>query len=123
MRFFKFFLLAVLFVFGVLFFVQNKDVLGTDMPLVLNTYLGYTWQPAPIPFFFVVVLAFFVGAVACLLCLISDRLRNSMQLRDCRKRIRALEAEVKALRQIPLVEAQETVEASSAKDKNSALPA
>ncbi|MDR2123667.1 MAG: LapA family protein [Desulfovibrio sp.] len=99
MRFIKVLLLLVIFVAGLIFFVQNSAALGTDLQLKFDLYYkGLSWQGQAIPFYFVVLAAFALGMLFAVLMLFVDRLRLGCTLMGSRRAVRTLEKEVNRLR-------------------------
>ena len=98
MRFIKVLLLLVLFIFGLLFFVQNSEALGTHLKLKLDLYYGFKWEGIEIPFYFVVLAAFGVGMLFATACLFIDRIRLGCALVGRKRAVRTLEKEVGRLR-------------------------
>jgi hypothetical protein len=98
MRFIKVLLLLVLFIFGLLFFVQNSEALGTHLKLKLDLYYGFKWEGMEIPFYFVVLAAFGVGMLFATALLFIDRVRMGCALVGRKRAVRSLEKEVDRLR-------------------------
>lgn len=91
MRFIKVLLLLVLFIAGLLFFVQNSEVLGKEMQLNFNLYYNdISWQSAPRPLYFVVLAAFGVGMLFATLLLFIDRVRLGCTVMSLKRSTRAL---------------------------------
>ncbi|MDL2316691.1 DUF1049 domain-containing protein [Desulfovibrio sp. OttesenSCG-928-A18] len=99
MRFIKVLLLLVIFVFGVLFFVQNSAVLQTEMKLDLDLVYGYHWTVEKIPFYFVVLAAFALGMLFALGLLLIDRIRLGCALVGKSRSVRLLEKQVHTLQE------------------------
>lgn len=103
MRFLKALWLTVFFFFSLIFFIQNNEVLGQKLSLKFDFYyFNYVWTNTAVPFYFVVLVGFFAGAIVTLGYLFMDRLRIRMELSRCRKIIRKQDKEIKKLRNIPL---------------------
>ncbi|MDL2216391.1 lipopolysaccharide assembly protein LapA domain-containing protein [Desulfovibrio sp. OttesenSCG-928-M14] len=98
MRFVKVLLLLVLFIFGLLFFVQNSDALATNLRLQFDLYYGFKWEGQEIPFYFVVLAAFGLGMLFATLLLLIDRIRLGCSLMGRNRAVRSLEKEVERLR-------------------------
>ena len=114
MRFLKALWLAVFFFAALIFFIQNNDVLGQKMALQLDFYFfNYIWKGTAVPFYFVVLAGFLVGALSTLGFLIMDRIRLRLELRRARKEARDLSKELKALREIPLQPAPVMIESTA----------
>lgn len=92
MRFLKALLLLLVFFVGLLFFVQNSEVLGYKMSLVFDLYVGgLRWNTPEVPFFFLVIVAFAVGMLLGIVLMFLDRVRVSGELRKARKDARSAE--------------------------------
>ena len=103
MRFLKALWLTFFFFFSLLFFVQNKEVLGQQLTLVFDTYyFNYTWTNTAVPFYFVVLTGFLAGVIATIGYFFMDTIRARSELGRCRKIIRKQDKEIKTLRAIPL---------------------
>ena len=106
MRFIKVFLLVLIFFFFTCFVSQNHTVLGQNLSFRLDFFVLPVYESIPLPLYFIVLIAFLVGALVCLLILLGDRLRAGFALRKARKRINVLEQEVALLRALPLREGE-----------------
>lgn len=92
MRFIKVLLLLVLFVFGLLFFVQNSAVLGSELKLQFDLYYNdLKWTSDGVPFYFVILAAFAVGMLFATCCLLIDRIRLGCALMSQKRALRNLE--------------------------------
>ena len=98
MRFIKVLLLLVLFIFGLLFFVQNSGALATNLKLKFDLYYGLNWEGQEIPFYFVVLASFGVGMLFATCLLFIDRIRLGCSLMGQKRSVRNLEREVQRLR-------------------------
>jgi hypothetical protein len=104
-------------------FTQNNEVLGQKLALKFNFYyFDYIWSNTAVPFYFVVLVGFFAGALVTLGYLIMDRIRTRMELSRCRRVILKQEKELKKLRAIPL-EATPLIEGSDAEKSSNPTPA
>ena len=63
MRYIKVLLLVLLIFFSLVFFFQNQTALSTAMTLKLNLFFVPEMTSIPLPFYFIVIVAFFVGAL------------------------------------------------------------
>ncbi len=124
MRYLKVIILVLFFFVSMIFFFQNQAVLSTDMTLNLNLFFTEPMQSIPLPFYFLVLAAFFVGALLAVLALIWDKMNISARLMKATWRVRSLEKEVATLRAnqakaLPIIpqEAVQTV-TITAEDKN-----
>lgn len=98
MRFLKILWITLLFFFGALFLLQNKEVLSQPMTLELDLFFTEKFTSIKLPYYFIVLCSFAAGAVSAIGYLILSRLRLGMELRRARKRSRVLEKELNALR-------------------------
>lgn len=98
MRFIKVLLLLVLFIFGLLFFVQNSETLAKPLGLQFDLYYGFKWTGQEVPFYFVILVAFGVGMFFATALLFIDRIRLGCQLMGRTRALRNLEKEVVRLR-------------------------
>lgn len=98
MRFIKVLLLLVLFIFGLLFFVQNSEALSTNLKLQLDLHYGFKWAGQEVPFYFVVISAFGIGMLFATALLFIDRIRLGCALVGRKRAVRTLEREVDRLR-------------------------
>ncbi|MBG0776540.1 MAG: LapA family protein [Desulfovibrionaceae bacterium] len=103
MRFFKVFLIVLVFFLSMIFFVQNNQVLSQTMSLELNLFVK-TWRSIPLPFYFLVLASFVAGAIFCLAYFLIEKMRLTRELKQCRSRLASLEQEVNSLRNLPLAE-------------------
>ncbi len=103
MRFLKALWLAIFFFFSLVFFIQNSEALGQKLSLKMDFYyFNYVWSNTAVPFYFVVMVGFFAGALLILGYLLLDQLRTKSELRRSRRQVRILDRELKKLREIPL---------------------
>lgn len=113
MRFLKALWLAVFFFAALIFLIQNNDALGQKLALQLDFYFfNYVWKSTAVPFYFVVLAGFLLGALSTLGFLLMDRIRLRLELRRARREARDLQREIKALREIPLQPAPVLIEAA-----------
>lgn len=122
MRFIKVLLLLVLFIFGLLFFVQNSAALDTKLALQFDLYYGFKWEGQAIPFYFVVLAAFGVGMLFATALLFIDRIRLGCSLMGRTRAVRNLEKEVERLR-AQIAKETKIIEAKSTEVKELPHPA
>ena len=72
MRYLKVLLLVLLIFFSLVFFFQNQTALSTAMTLKLNLFFVPEMTSIPLPFYFIVIVAFFVGALLAVALLLWD---------------------------------------------------
>ncbi|MDR1242092.1 MAG: LapA family protein [Deltaproteobacteria bacterium] len=103
MRFIKTFILLIFLIGTALFFLQNSTQLEQEAAFQLKLYVSdYVWNSGPVPFFFVILVAFAIGALLSLFLLGMDRIKLGHRIRRCNKKIRRLEKELQGLRELPL---------------------
>ncbi|MDR0339800.1 MAG: LapA family protein [Desulfovibrio sp.] len=108
MRFIKVLLLLVLFIGGLLFFVQNSAELGfvqqageggKTLTLQFDLYFhNLQWKSPAVPLYVVILTSFGVGMLFATLLLFIDRIRLGCSLMGARRANRSLEKEVERLR-------------------------
>ena len=130
MRYIKVLLLVLLIFFSLVFFFQNQTALSTAMTLKLNLFFVPEMTSIPLPFYFIVIVAFFVGAL-----LLWDKMHLTARYMKSKWRVSALEREVAKLkksldgetargdflRKVSQEKAQ-AIEAAPAKEKAEAKP-
>lgn len=110
MRFVKVLVLVLVFFISMMFFVQNNAVLSQAVTLKLDLFFDTAWSSIELPFYFMVLCAFLLGALATMLMLMVSRMRAGAALRRANKRIRVLEKELNSLRNLPLEAARKAPE-------------
>ncbi len=103
MRYLKVLALILLFFLSMVFFVQNTPELSKEVILSLEL-VNYKFTSTPLPYYLLILVAFCLGAVLCLVYFMADKIRLSGQLRTCRTKMANLEQEVNSLRNLPLEE-------------------
>ncbi|WP_291448899.1 lipopolysaccharide assembly protein LapA domain-containing protein [Desulfovibrio sp.] len=98
MRYVKVLLLAILFFLALVFFFQNQNALSQNLVLTLNLFFLPPMASIPLPFYFLIVAAFFVGAVLALGFLVWDKVNLSARLMKSKWRVSSLERDVEKLR-------------------------
>ncbi len=106
MRFIKILFLLALFVFSILFFSQNNDVLLQGLTLKLDIPYAMTLHSIPLPFGVLILAAFVAGALLTMIYLVADKFRAGSKLRECKTRMASLEQELNSLRNMPISEDQ-----------------
>ncbi|MDR0816897.1 MAG: LapA family protein [Desulfovibrio sp.] len=97
MRYLKMLLLVVLVLLALIFFFQNQDKLSQDLVLSLNLFFIPAMTSFPLPFYFIIIAAFFLGAVLSLAIHVWDKVHLSARLMKNKWRIASLEREVDKL--------------------------
>ncbi len=80
------------------FFFQNQATLATQMVLHLNLFFVEPMQSISLPFYFLVLAAFLIGAIVTMLALMWDKMQLSTKLMKSNWRVRSLEKEVEKLK-------------------------
>ncbi len=80
------------------FFFQNQATLSTQMVLHLNLFFIEPMQSISLPFYFLVLGAFLIGALAAVLALVWDKVQLSTKLMKANWNVRSLEKEVEKLK-------------------------
>ena len=135
MRYLKVLLLVLLIFFSLVFFFQNQTALSTAMTLKLNLFFVPEMTSIPLPFYFIVIVAFFVGALLAVALLLWDKMHLTARYMKSKWRVAALEREVAKLRVCPggvpargivvgkvLREKAQAIEAAPVKEKAEAQP-
>jgi uncharacterized integral membrane protein len=104
MRFIKVLFLLALFVFSILFFSQNNDVLLQNLTLILDIPYVATLHSIPLPFGVLILTAFVAGCLLTMIYFVVDKFRGSAKLKECRTRMASLEQELNSLRNMPISE-------------------
>lgn len=98
MRYIKALVLAILIFLALVFFFQNQTALSQQLELSLNLFFIPPMTSIPLPFYFLVIAAFFVGALLSLALLFWDRCNTSAKLVKSRWHITSLEKELAKLK-------------------------
>ena len=98
MRYIKALVLAILIFLALVFFFQNQTALSQQLELTLNLFFIPPMTSIPLPFYFVVIAAFLVGALLSLALLFWDRCNTSAKLVKSRWHIASLEKELAKLK-------------------------
>lgn len=97
MRYIKTLLLACLFFVLLIFFFQNQAVLSQDLQLTLNLFFVSAMTSIKLPFYFLIITAFFLGVVLSLSLLVWDKINLSAKIIKSNWQIKSLEREVEKL--------------------------
>ncbi|QGY41196.1 DUF1049 domain-containing protein [Pseudodesulfovibrio cashew] len=106
MRFIKVLFLLFLFVFSILFFSQNNDVLLQALQLKLEIPYAMTLHSIPLPFGVLILAAFVAGSLLTMIYFAVDKVRGGAKLKECKTRMASLEQELNSLRNMPIGEDQ-----------------
>lgn len=99
MRYIKVLILAVCIFLALIFFFQNQIALSQQMALTLNLFFIPPMTSIPLPFYFIVVCAFFLGCLLSLSLLVWDKFSMSARVMKNKWRISTLERQVDSLKQ------------------------
>lgn len=94
MRYIKVLLLACLIFLALVFFFQNQNILATKMELKLDLFFIPPMTSISLPFYFLVICAFFVGVLLALTLLVWDRLQLSARLLKSKWKIQSLSSKL-----------------------------
>ncbi len=97
MRYFKVLFVIFIFFLSMVFFFQNQAVLSTEMVLHLNLFFLPPMSSISLPFYFLVLASFLLGAVVAMLALMWDKIQLSTKYMKCTWKVRSLEKEVEKL--------------------------
>ncbi len=112
MRYVKVLLFVLIFFVSMVFFFQNQTTLSTEMKLQLQLFFIEPMESISLPFYFLVLAAFLVGALLAMTVLVWDKMNLSARLMKANWRVRSLEKEVaslksqQALKEVPAIESK-----------------
>lgn len=97
MRFLKVLILVVAIFLALVFLFQNQTALSQDMVLTLNLFFMEPMSSIPLPFYFMLIVAFALGALLSVCFLVWDKMHGTARFMKARWRISQLEREVEKL--------------------------
>lgn len=100
MRYIKVLILAIFIFLCLIFFFQNQAPLSQEMTMSLNLFFIPTMTSIALPFYFLLMAAFFLGAILCWLLLIWDRLNIMAKATLLRRKLREQEKKINKLQDI-----------------------
>lgn len=100
MRYIKVLILAIFIFLCLIFFFQNQAPLSQEMTMSLNLFFIPTMTSIALPFYFLLMAAFFLGAILCWLLLIWDRLNVMAKATILRRKVREMEKKINKLQDI-----------------------
>lgn len=100
MRYIKVLILAVFIFLCLIFFFQNQAPLSQEMQMTLNLFFIPPMTSITLPFYFLLIAAFFLGCVLCWLMLIWDRINVSAKLMKSHSLNRKLAKQVAQLQRV-----------------------
>ena len=103
MRYIKVLLLILFFFISMIFFIQNHEMLSSDLILKLELF-DLDFVSRELPFYLIVLLSFVVGSVFSMTYFLAEKLRLSRELKASKAKLAGLEQEVNSLRNLPLGE-------------------
>ena len=98
MRYIKVLLLVLIFFVSMVFFFQNQQVLSQEMVFKLHFFFTKPLESISLPFYFLLLVAFVIGALVSFLLLIWDKMQLSARHMKANWRLRSLEKELEKLR-------------------------
>lgn len=126
MRYIKVLFLVVIFFLALVFFFQNQVALSQQIELTLNLFFIPPMTSIPLPFYFLILASFFVGAILSLIFLVWDKVNTSAKLVKAKWRISSLEKSNNRLQQqtaAPVSSAAAKADVPSSKEISSPKPA
>lgn len=93
MKFIKMLVLLVLFLCGIVFFIQNSIFITYKIALNFD-FLGTKWQSGPIPLYVYLLCSFALGAILTFFYLLAEKLRLSSEVKNLKSRVAQLEQEL-----------------------------
>lgn len=94
MRYVKVLVLVLVFFLTMVFFFQNQEALSKEMTLRLHLFFSDPMTSIPLPFYFLVLAAFLLGALLTICVLVWDKFHLSARLMKATWRVRALEKDL-----------------------------
>ncbi len=101
MRYVYSLLILAIFLFSMVFFLQNNEILEKTMSLEFSLFVK-TWRSIPLPFYILLLIAFGAGSFVTLCFFFMERVRLGGEVKKCRSRQASLEKELNSLRNLPL---------------------
>lgn len=95
MKFIKMLVLLILFLCGIVFFIQNSIFITYKIALNFD-FMGTKWQSEPIPLYVYLLCAFALGAILTFLYLLTEKLRLSSEVKNLKSRVSQLEQQLEA---------------------------
>ncbi len=117
MRYAKVLVIVLVFFLSMVFFFQNQTALSSEMVLTLNLFFVPPMSSMSLPLYFLVLVAFLLGALVALIILIWDKMNLSARHMKATWRIRTLEKEMATLKR------KSETESAKADTADTSLPA
>ncbi|MEG2171909.1 MAG: lipopolysaccharide assembly protein LapA domain-containing protein [Desulfovibrionaceae bacterium] len=102
MRYVKVLLLVLVFFLSMVFFFQNQEALSKEMTLKLHLFFSDPMVSIPLPFYFLILAAFLLGALLTICVLVWDKFHLSARLMKATWRVRALEKDLARMQIAPV---------------------
>ncbi len=96
MKFIKMLFFLIVFLCGLVFFIQNSVFITEKIALNFNIF-GIKWASGPIPLYVYLLTGFALGAIVSFLYLLGEKLRLSAEVKSLKSRVRQLEEELAQL--------------------------
>lgn len=96
MKFIKLLFFLIVFVCGIVFFIQNSVFITEKVALNFDIF-GIKWATNPIPLYVYLLTGFALGAIVSFFYLLGEKLRLSAQVKSLKSRVRELEEELAQL--------------------------
>lgn len=104
MRYLKYFINLLLIFVVIIFFIENSQQLSQRVQFHFDLFIpGLQWQMPELPIYFLVLAFFVLGGVITTLLFAWSRFCMGCQLTKANRKIKGLEKEIKAYRQLPLI--------------------
>lgn len=97
MRYVKALVLVLIFFVAMIFLFQNQTSLSQTLSFKLDLLFMPAMTSIELPFYFVLLAAFLLGALLCLILLLWDRMRLTAQIMRANFRVQAMQNEEKKL--------------------------
>lgn len=120
MRYIKVLILAIIFFLAMVFFFQNQAPLSQEMTLTLNLFFIPPMTSISLPFYFLVIAAFFVGVLLAWAFLLWDKFNISTKLMKSRWQISSLQKEIARLQKQLASDASVSLAPAMKEDKKDA---
>lgn len=104
MRILKYFLNLVLIFTIIIFFIENSQQLSQRVQFHFDLFMpGFLWQMPELPLYFLLIVFFALGGLITSAIFAWGRIGLARRLGKSNKKVRTLEKEIKAYRQLPLI--------------------
>ena len=97
MRFIKWIVVVLFFLFFMVFFIQNQAEFNTAMNLKFHLFT-LNWEAQPLPFYLWVIVFFVFGVICSIVLFLFDRIRLGARLRSANAQVKRLQAELDSLK-------------------------